>query len=231
MVATINKRAAKLRSIRGLARVEAYKEGQRVRLRQVLVAERPARLRIETLSPFDQPIAYLATDGRELSVYDLGSQRYMTGQASAENVARLFPIRLAPAKMVDLLLGGLPLPPGKRSLKWNGNEGVYELTVQDENGREISRIALRAPDLVPTSISGQLSDGAPFTIQLDKYSVELGVPLPGRVRFATPRDAIHVSLRWDGRELNADIPAEAWKIPVPRGVVVQGLPRSPPPQQ
>lgn len=88
------------------SRVSYFGPEGRVRLRAVLVAQRPDRFRIETLSPFEEPIDVMVCDGERLSWLSQGILR--EGRATAERIGRLLPLPLSPEELVDVLLGGLP---------------------------------------------------------------------------------------------------------------------------
>jgi len=223
-LARLAARGRGLRAASGFARVEAWRDGQRVRLQQVVLAERPARLRVETLSPFDQPISYLATDGERLTLYVLGEQRFLTGRATAANVGRLFPLALAPAEVVEALLGGLPLPAGDKALTWNGDEARYELTARAETGGVLATAWLRPDDLAPMRVEAA---GTPETgrwsLEVVGWEEQGGHLLPGRVRFRMERGETEVRFRWTDVRCNPDLPAEAWQIEPPAGVAVEDM--------
>ena len=222
-LARLAARARGLSSVRGFATIEAWHDGQRIKLQQIVLAERPAKLRVETLSPFDQPLSYLATDGERLSMYVLGEQRYLTGAASAQNVARIFPLRLAPAQVVEALLGGLVVPAGDRQLRWDGDRGEYQITVRDAAGRTGAEAWLRADDLAPTEVHGEAPSGDAWTLEVQGWDDAAGRALPRRVRFRMESGGTDVRFRWDERELNPAIPAAAWRIEPPQGVAVESL--------
>ena len=80
-----------------------------MRVREVVVAERSGRLRFETLSPFEQPLSTLVSDGAKFALYDLGKKRYYHGPATPTNLSRLLPIRMRGVDIAQLLLGEPPL--------------------------------------------------------------------------------------------------------------------------
>lgn len=103
------------KNLRALGRVTYFGEKGRVRLKAVLLAERPSRFRIETLSPLEQPIDVMVCDGDELSL--LSGGRLRTGPASPQNIARLLPLSMKASEVVDTLLGGVPASERFRPMK------------------------------------------------------------------------------------------------------------------
>ncbi|MEQ9500494.1 MAG: DUF4292 domain-containing protein [Deltaproteobacteria bacterium] len=94
------------KNLRALGRVTYYGDQGRVRLKAVLLAERPGRFRIETLSPLEQPIDVMACDGETLWLLSQG--RLKTGRATPQNISRLLPLSMKASEVVDTLLGGVP---------------------------------------------------------------------------------------------------------------------------
>lgn len=94
------------RNLRALGRVTYFGEKGRVRLKTVLLAERPGRFRVETLSPLEQPIDVMACDGTEL--WYLSKGRLRSGPATPQNISRLLPLAMTPEEVVDTFLGGVP---------------------------------------------------------------------------------------------------------------------------
>jgi outer membrane lipoprotein-sorting protein len=94
------------KNLRALGRVTYFGERGRVRLKAVLVAERPGRFRFETISPLEQPIDVMASDGSRLWL--LSKEKLSEGPATPENIARLLPLPMHPEEVVDTLLGGVP---------------------------------------------------------------------------------------------------------------------------
>src|SRR5690606_17937388 len=79
---------------------------------QFVLAERPDRVRLETLSFFGQPLAVLTSDGTTFRLHDLENGRFYEGPATAGNVSQLLPVRIPPEELVSLLLGVPPLVTG-----------------------------------------------------------------------------------------------------------------------
>lgn len=103
----LRKQAQTRQNLRALGRVTANTPEGRIRLRTVVLAERPGRFRFETLTPFEVPIDVMTSDGEQL--WYLHESRLYTGPATAENVALLLPLPMRAPEVVDTLLGGAPV--------------------------------------------------------------------------------------------------------------------------
>jgi hypothetical protein len=96
-------------TLQGVAKVRVQTAERSVSGTQVLLAERPDRLRAETLSPFGTPLLVLAADGRDLGVWLPGENLYYGGPATPENLSRFTRLPLHAADLVDILLARPPV--------------------------------------------------------------------------------------------------------------------------
>src|SRR4051812_25501867 len=107
LLASVARRRAAIRSVRGFARIAYEGDGKTVASRHAVVAERPAKLRLEVLGPLGA-VAVLASDGRELALYIRRDARVYRGAATADSVAAYAAVRMPVADIVDVLLGAPP---------------------------------------------------------------------------------------------------------------------------
>lgn len=97
----------------------------------MLIASKPARLRLDVLNPFTGgPVATLTSDGREFALADLRYKQFYTGPATACNIARLTNVPLPGHVLVDLLRGQAPVlqRTGPATIAWSGH-GYYVVTI------------------------------------------------------------------------------------------------------
>ena len=204
--------------VRGFASVTAWDARQTFKGKLLVFAEGPDRVRIEVLSPFDQPISYLASDGRQLQVYLLQEGRLIVGPATAANIAKLLPMRVRPDVLVEALLGRPPLPrPGDAvpELRWNAEASVYVLRYRPDG----PEAWLSAQDLRPV-MAGWLRAG-----ETDGWALELwdhqGAG-PRRLAFEHRPSGSGFRLAWDDVEvLDHAMAPETWRIDVPPGIEVE----------
>src|SRR5512143_544694 len=104
IVAADAARRTTLRSLRAWARLAYESPDESHKAKQLLVAERPDRLRLEIFSPFGAVFVLAAADG-SLAAYDRGAATVYRGAANADNLRRYTQMDLPVAGAVDLLLG------------------------------------------------------------------------------------------------------------------------------
>lgn len=113
------------------AKVDRVGEGGRVRGDVLLYAARPARLRMDVVSPFGAAVATLTSDGARFALADLRNKRFFVGPASACNIARFTTVAVPAHVFVDLLRGEAPVlkhEPAATGIVWSPR-GYWVLTI------------------------------------------------------------------------------------------------------
>ncbi len=97
------------RAVRAVGKLWVEAEGGKGRVREVILAQRPARLRLETLNLLGQTQALLVIDGEAFGFYD---GRTLQQGVRAEQALESLGLRLPPAAAVSALLAAPALPEG-----------------------------------------------------------------------------------------------------------------------
>jgi hypothetical protein len=97
-------------SLRGLARLSVDGPGGSGRAKQIVLLERPARLRVEVLGLLNQTIAVLTTDGAAYRLFRAEDRSWSDGEIRPSLLWEVAGIALSPAEAVAVLLG-TPEPP------------------------------------------------------------------------------------------------------------------------
>jgi outer membrane lipoprotein-sorting protein len=219
ILSALSQRRAAVHSVQGEAKANISTPEGSGKITQFIVAEAPDRVRLESISFFGDPIAILSSDGRQFALHDVKRNEFVQGEASAENVSRLLPLRLPPEELVSLVLGVPPLPakPQAIALDVNEKDRGYELTVTDGEQTEVllvDTLSLR-PKRVDVAGRPALS---PYRAEFDDYDDKLN--LPNVVRLFAPDGKSKVELKWREREVNRAIEPEAFVQEVPEGATV-----------
>ena len=135
-------RASQRQRLRGLARLAVDRNDGSVRLRgkQLVVLERPSRLRVEILGFLNQPLAVIATDGEGFEVYRAEDQSYEAGEVDDRLLWNEAGIDLSPEEAVAVLLGvpiSDPLPALANAV--SDGDGRIRISRQARNGRNSLR--------------------------------------------------------------------------------------------
>ena len=137
-------------AIQADAKVDYFaSETGRARLDVLMLAARPAQMRMDALAPLVGSVFTLATDGKQFEVSDKRNHRFIHGPATAQNIARVTHIPMPLHPFVTLLMGRAPvlkhdeagLPPP--TIAWSGS-GYYVVRIPGNHA------AVEEIHLVPT---------------------------------------------------------------------------------
>jgi hypothetical protein len=213
--------ARAFRSLQGLAKVRVERGGQSMGGTQVLLAEKPGRLRAETLSPFGQPLLLMATDGLELTVMIPSDGRFYRGEASARNVQRFTRLPLQLTDLVHILLYQVPIiGHDRRTLTIEEGSG-YLLVLLDETGRRQELRFNRELHLV--EVAYFIDADLQLRVRYDKFMGEAH-PFPQSALLEMPALDAEASLVFSEVRTNVAIPAERFLLTPPPGAEILPIP-------
>ncbi len=122
-------------AVQAEAKIDHFGKGERIRTSLMLIAARPARVRLDVIE-FSNTLATLTSDGSTFALSDLREKRFLTGPASACNIARLTQVPVPANVLVDLFRGQPPIlkhNAPSAAIAWSG-KGYYVVTI--EGGRD-----------------------------------------------------------------------------------------------
>ncbi len=220
----IEARAAAVKSLTAELSLEVWRGDERVRLKQLVALRRPDKLRVDSLSPFGQPLSTLTSDGETLAIYAQDEHRFYTGAATPENLARLVPIRVEPDELVALLRGGVPLGAAERgTVGWDAERGLYPLDLVGPATRR--RIHFDPEHLRVRAVRVWRGERLRYEARFTDYTGEGDAALPRRMRFESAEDEVRVDVSVADHRVNVELPDEAFQLEAPRGVPVDSLDR------
>lgn len=195
---------------------------------QFVTAARPDRLRLETVDFFGNPAAVLVAEGGRFALLDLREGVFLRGAATPANLARLLPLALPAAELVELLCGAAPIASARPSTVEPG-DGVATLTLEGEalaqrldvgDGAAVhaSRVVARGGERLPS--------GA-YDVTFDRFEPRGGRPFPGRIRLEAPGARVRLELSWKEIEVNGVLPEGAFALTPPPGVRIVDLDAAP----
>lgn len=200
LVQALAERGRELRSLRSLATVAYWSWEGRGSFQQVVVVDRPDRLRLETLSQLGA-IVIVTVSGGEVAGFHPQEGFLYRGRSSKENLVRYTRIPLALAEVTSLLMG---LPPVALLEPWEGEGNV----VSWKREGALREAVLFDPELgVPVrwerfDANGEIELRAAFA-DFSKIASSL---FPLKISFEVPGQQIRLEVRYQEPELNAALP-------------------------
>ena len=209
-------RGEQVKSLSGELAVELWEKSDRVAIRQLFASEPPRKLRIDTLTPFERPLATLIYNAHLLALHDIERGVFAVGIANQDNFERLTRVRIEPSAMSALLSGQVPrLMTSGGEVTWDETRGRSRLELKREDEREL--IYFREGDLTPRLV--ELYRGGELQVRLSLARYTKSEPkIPQRLRFEIPKREIRVEIELKDMTLNPDLPAEAFEVSAPPGV-------------
>lgn len=202
--------------------LDYFGEGERVKVRQLILVERPDMLRVQTRAPgTDEIMSILVTDGEQFAMHKRDTNEYFTGKPTPKNISRLLPVDLSATDVVRVMLGGAPWDrfdrePGEASLDWNSKTGRYVYTKRTPGGGTLS-MQVRPTDYAVISLTEHNAAGElTYQYTADDWKRFQQVALPTYRRFVWPARDLDFSLDVGETQINQNLDA-LFQLPPPTG--------------
>lgn len=214
------KRHQLVHALSGELSLEIWEGDERVRARQLFATQPPNRLRIDTLSPFEQPISTLIMNATQLALHEINQKRFQIGKPNAEHLGRLSRLHLDPGALATILSGQPPLIQSTGGVvTWDEQRGLYKLTLVNPQSSIADREELWIHPKAFTTVEIHLYQKNELEVRLQLTDYTSHEPLlPQRLRFELPKHAIRVEVQLKDFALNPDLPSEAFQISTPPGL-------------
>jgi len=223
LLAQVERTQARVERVRGEARVRVETPGGSGTITQLVLAERPDRLRLDALDFFGNPAAALVADGGRFALLDLREGVFYRGAATPENLARLLPLPIPARELVLLLCGAVPVAGVASAIE--PGDGVLQLTLEEED--RVQRLDVGAGAAVHRSTvrdrAGSRPASARYDVAFDHFEERGGRPFPGDVRLDAPAAGVRLRLTWKEIEVNGVLPEGSFTLAPPPGIRIVDL--------
>lgn len=203
--------------------IDYFGEGQRVKVRQLILVKQPAYLRVQTRVPgTDEILSLLVSDGDTFSMHRRDTNEFFTGEPTPENIARLLPVDLSAHDVTRVMLGGAPWDRFEAEgqtpqMTWDGKTGKYRYSVPTRSGGELT-MWVRPTDYGVEEVREVDGDQRVlYRYETDDWSVTNGLALPGYRRFVWPKRDLDFSMDVGETQLNVELPELLFELSPPPG--------------
>jgi hypothetical protein len=214
IVAALEQRRGAVRSLRAMARLSYASPEETRKAKQLVIAERPDRLRFEIFSPFGAVFVLTAADG-VLAAWARDESTVYRGSASPENLQRYAQVDLPVPTAVDFLLGTPPFQSDPDSVV-SADDGAVE--IWQESGRT-ARVLWLSPDLLdPLRYEQRATDGRVLLrATFGNYASVDGVRVPTQVGIELPPERRRLDIAMTETEVNPVLPDTVFALETPAG--------------
>ncbi len=217
LLAELAERARRLDALRGLAKLSVDGPGGSIRSRQVLVAARPARLRVEILGFLSQTQAVLVTDGAEYSLFDARDHTFESAPLRPGLLLQIAGIDLEPDEAVRVLLGApglealsprqaVQLPEGGLQVLLRDDDGGAQRAVEFGPEGRLRRYAAWDPDGIPA-----------FDARYDEMETVGSLSFAHRIEIQFPVTGVEARIDLSRIALNPDLDPAVFDLDIPTG--------------
>lgn len=209
--------------------LDYFGDGQRVKVRQLILVKQPDMLRVQTRIPgTDSIMSVLVTDGETFAMHNRETNEYFTGEPTPANISRLLPVDLSATDVVRVMLGGAPWDRFARSqapaeLSWNSKTGRYLYQKRTPSGGTL-KMEVRPSDFAVVELIETDNNGATTY----RYSSEdwkridgnHAIALPEYRRFVWPARDLDFSLDIRKPQLDPGLDDQLFQLAAPAGSTV-----------
>ncbi len=218
LLAQVRSAQARVHSVQGNARLYVRSPSFTGMVGQFVAAERPDRLRLETLDFFGNQAAVMVADGARFALYDAHARTVYVGAPTPANLARLAPIAMRAEDLVSILCGAAPIldgtpiaaEPARRAVRLRIEAGARTEEITVGAGAQVERARMLGRE--PGAFEVSFSERAPVE----------GVPFPQSVTLASDH-GVRVELEWKDAEVNRTLDPALFRLEPPRGARVVEL--------
>ena len=210
--------------LKAIAKIKVESPDENFSVKELIIAKKPNRLRLETLSPLGQPGFYAATDGQELFLFAPSENTYYHGNATPRNLGLIIPLHLGVKEMVSVIMGCVPLIDyNEDHLGCTGNEDGYLMRLEgvDESTTQVLTLSRDGLRVVASEIYD--SEGLTCSVTYRDYEIVEGVSFPGEITVFLPADRTTVRINYKKVEFLPEIDSSLFRLRAPQGAAIVPL--------
>jgi outer membrane lipoprotein-sorting protein len=214
-------RAGGRQALRVQGTIDMRRADQRVKAHMLYLASRPAKLRFETESFFDQPLSILVSDGMTFAAWDMKNGRFVRGAATPANISQILPVPMDGPEVSGILLGDPPWIPYAQAVLETEPDGD-RLRLELTTARERQRVWLDPDLLYPIEVRLDRGEQLVYQLRFEDWLIESGRAVIARkIEFEMPAEQISVRIRIRQVQADPDLPAELFRLEPPEGAQVE----------
>jgi outer membrane lipoprotein-sorting protein len=203
--------------------LDYFGKDERIKVRQLILVQRPASLRVQTRLPgSDEIVSLLVSDGQTFAMHRRDTNEYFTGRPTRESINLLLPVDLSGEDVVRVMLGGAPWDRidqerGELKLSWDRSRGQYKLETATRAGGALE-VWVRHGDWLMVAMKERGADGAlSYEYEASRTKRINEATLPSRHRFVWPAKHLDFSLDVGETQLDVELPEQLFTLSPPPG--------------
>jgi outer membrane lipoprotein-sorting protein len=225
MISELAKRQSKATSFMAESRMEYWVDGERIKPTVYVMGQRGAKVRFNALNPTGEDVAAdLACNGSDFQFVDFNKDCQLTGPCTRDAISQLLRVSLMPDDFLLLAIGSTPIVEAATgTVKWDSKNQHEILTLNSGDGQWKQEIKLDGKDQrwdVLTSTVWNAEGKVEWKLTNKDFKAHKGEDgssfrLPARTRFEQPQAKAEVTIRWEEREINAELSEDKFEMEIP----------------
>jgi outer membrane lipoprotein-sorting protein len=202
-----------------MAKVKVESPGETFSVKELIIAQEPNLMRLETLSPLGQPGLYAATDGQDLFLFSPSENTFYHGRATPRNLGLTIRLHLSVEEMVAVIRGRVPLIDYDAdhlgcAVKEDGY--VMQLRGRDENTTQMLTFSGDCLRVVASETyeSGELT----CAISYGDYEMAGNITFPRTITVSLPLEQTTVRISYKKVEFLPEVDPSLFRLSAPPGV-------------
>jgi outer membrane lipoprotein-sorting protein len=210
--------------VKAIAKIKVESPEETFSVKELIIAQAPDRLRLETLSPLGQPGFYAATDGQDLFLFAPSENTYYRGAATPRNLGLIIPLRLGVEDMVSVIRGSVPLIAYDADhLRCAAKEEGYVLQLKGrvENTTQVLTFSRDGLRVVTSETYG--GEGLTCSVRYADYEPAGSSAFPRTITVSLPSERTTVRITYKKVEFLPDIDTSLFSLSAPPGAKIVHL--------
>jgi outer membrane lipoprotein-sorting protein len=208
-----------------VAKVKVTSADEKFSVKELIVAQKPNLLRLETLNPLGHPQFFAVTNGEALYLFAPSENRFYYGNVSQDNMSSFLPLSLSLENVVPLVLGGVPLidyDPEQVVCQVMGDYFFLQLWEKEDDTRQVLTVGLDDLRVMESQIFHNREE-LYFSATFEDYEITGEVLFPKKITIFMPEDDTTVTINYKKLEFLADVDPAKFQLTAPQGAEVVPL--------
>lgn len=219
LIEMVRESNGKIRSIRGIGRVEVVSQGKKIRARQFIALAKPDMMRVDLLNPLDLPYLRLAFRGKSFQAMDMRENVFYIGDV-AKGLSLFVPLRVTSKEFIAFIFGEMP-DQDNVSPQYDPHRGLYQVTFPPSTRWESQIFWIHPKTLKVVEVSKTDGfEGDLIRVSFSKFRKIDSMTFPRRIQIEVPGNNNRIQFNFSKVEVNLPLPQELFRLSIPPGAEV-----------
>ncbi len=196
-------------------RIKTREDNQNIK--QVLLIDEDASLRLDTLSLFGQPVGVLIFDRKNILLYDTDSNKLYRDTEVWDIMVRMFGTVFDFREYISVFSGKIPRLAALtlKDLRWSTETGNYHVSAVDTELGEQLEIEVDPKSLLPVRLIKRKDGKQMYRVQWDDYQKVEELQFPQTITLQRPLRGDEMVMKFNNPLINRGIPEGAFQLNIP----------------